>query len=219
MPLYFFLLDGPLVHGQIMPALAAAWQQRSFTPCQPLCARLVPAALAYAEQYHMGPDEPLLRRIAQGTDMPAFHRDVWRFLAGEVLLYAAGDMPVVQTAPETLCQLLAPECAGAERGPWERFAPVQQAHYGSRDLAFGSGFYRPEHAGYNDTNDVTRLAEYLAGIDPKHWTTEDLAVLQDLSDEEERAEELAFARQCLAVLRDIYERAARASQVVVCETL
>jgi hypothetical protein len=216
MPLYFLLLDGARFDGEVVPALAAAWRGRRFAPCRPLCAALVPAVRAFAERYHTGPDEPLLCRVAR-EEVP-FDRDVWRLLAGEVLLYAAGEVPEFQTAEDTLTHLLAPDEAGRGPVPRERAAPIVQAHRGSRDLVLG-GFYRPEHAGGNDRGDVARLAEYLAGIDPGRWRPDDLAGLPGLEDEEDRADELAFAAECLAALRGMYERARAAGQVVVCEML
>jgi hypothetical protein len=216
MPLYFLLLDGARFEGEMVPALAVAWRQRRFAPCRPLCAGLLPAVRAFAERYHTGPDEPLLCRVAR-EEVP-FDRDVWRLLVGEVLLYGAADIPEFQTAEDTLTYLLAPDEPGAGPLPRERSAPIVQAHHGSRDLVLGS-FYRPEHAGWNAPDDVARLAGYLAGIDPGRWRPEDLAGLPGLLDEEDRADELAFAGQCLAALREMYERVRVAGQVVVCEML
>ena len=216
MPLYFLLLDGARFHGEVVPALATAWRQRRFAPCRPLCAGLVPAVRAFAERYHTGPDEALLCRVAR--EEVAFDRDVWRLLVGEVLLYGAADIPEFQTAADTLTYLLAPDELREAPPSRERSAPIVQAHHGSRDLILG-GYYRPEYAGYNDGGDVTRLADYLAGIDPGRWGPEDLAGLPELTEEEDRADELAFAGECLAALRQMYERAQAAAQVVVCEVL
>jgi hypothetical protein len=218
MPLYFLLLDGHTFHERMTPVLAACWRERSFAPCRGLCAVLAPGAIAYTERYHTGPDEPLLCRIARGEGVPQFDAGLWRFLAGEVLLYGAADMPEVQTSPETLCRLLAPDRVG-RGGPREQFAPIEQVHRGARDLSFGGAFYRPDHAGCNDAGDVARLAGYLAAVNPDPWRPADLAGLPDAPDDEARAEELAFARECLASLQDLYGRAARAGQVIVCEVL
>ena len=215
MPLYFLLLDGARFKGEVVPTLAAAWRRRSFAPCRPLCVGLLPAVREFAERYHTGPDEPLLGRVAR-EDVP-FDRDVWRLLAGEVLLYAAADIPEFQTAEDTLVYLVAPDAAVGTALPRERCAPLAQAHHGSRDLVLG-GYYRPEQAGWNDRDDVARLAGYLGGIDPTRWRPDDLAGLPALP-EEEREDELAFAGDCLTALREMYERARVAGQVVVCETL
>jgi hypothetical protein len=217
MPLYFLLLDAGSFRGATAPALAAAWRRGSFAPCRGLCAGLVPAARAFAERYHLGADEPLLARVAREGGGVPFDRDLWRLLVGEVLLYAAAEIPEFQTAPATLACLLAP--AEFRRWPLPRmeFAPIQQAHHGSRDLVLG-GFYRPEHAGWNDAADVSRMADYLGGIDPGRWAEADLAALPEVA-EEDRGEELAFARDCLASLRETYARARERGQVIVCETL
>jgi hypothetical protein len=216
MPLYFLLLDGRLFHQAIRPALAAAWRRRSFEPCRPLAARLEPAVRAFVERYHLGAEEPLLTQVARGL---SFDRHFWTLLAGEALLYGAAEVPEFQTAPETLCCLLAPEQFREGEVPRERFAPIQQAHFGSRDLDFGGKLYRPEYAGYNDTADVARLAAYLGGVDPGRWSPADLTLLPGLADDEERAEELEFARDWFPALRDLYRRAEAQGQIVVCELL
>src|SRR5271167_3067506 len=112
MPLYFLLLDHAAFHQRLRPALAASWRQRSFEPCRPICAELLPAALAFAERYHTGRDGLLLAQVADG-------------------------LPEMQTAPDSLGALLAPDRVDQEACPRDRFAPIQQAHYGARDLVFG----------------------------------------------------------------------------------
>jgi hypothetical protein len=217
MALYFLLHDGAPFRRETAPALAAAWRQGSFTPCHDLCARLIPAVHAFAERYHLGPDLSLLELVArEGGNFP-FDRDRWRLLVGEVLLYGAVDAPDFPTAPATLACLLAPEAFRRWPLPREMFAPIQQAHHGSRDLVLG-GFYRPEHAGLNDAADVARLADYLTGVDTAGWTEDDLVGLTEVT-EEDRAEELAFACDCLEALRDLYAGARGRGQVLVCETL
>jgi hypothetical protein len=212
MPLYFLLHDAPRFHHVIRPALGDAWRRRSFEPCRDLCAELVPAAADFAERYHTGSDEPLLAQVVRGLP---FDRHFWRLLAGEVLLYAADAVPEVTAAPDSLRCLLAPE----RPGPILRadFAPIDQAHFGARDLVFGGAFYRPDAAGYNDADDVARLADYPAAVEPTRWTAADLAAL-DLS-EEERADEVEFARDAFAALRELYLGARARGQVVVCEVL
>jgi hypothetical protein len=218
MPVYFLLLDGHTFHERMTPALAASWRERSFAPCRGLCAVLAPGAIAYTERYHTGTGEPLLCRLARGGELP-FDASLWRYLAGEMLLYGAADVPEVQTAPETLCWLLAPEQFRQGAGPREQFAPIQQVHRGARDISFAGAFYRPDHAGCNSADDVARLADYLAAVNSDSWRAADLAPLPDAADEEARVEELEFARECLASLQDVYSRAARAGQVIVCEVL
>jgi hypothetical protein len=215
MPLYFLLLDADAFHGRIRPALAASWRGHTFEPCRPLCASLRPAADAFARRYHLGADEPLLAEVARGLP---FDRDLWRHLAGEILWYSAADIPEFETAPDTLCCLLAPERDRARAPGREHFAPVEQIHYGARDLAFGGGFYRPDRAGYNDRPDVARLAAYLDALDPGRWAPEALAPLEGVP-EADRAEELEYAREWFPSLRDLYRGARSGRQVVVCELL
>ncbi len=215
MPLYHLLLDADAFHDRIRPALAGAWKARSFEPCRALCADLVPAAEAFARRYHLGPEEPLLRQVLTGLP---FDRDFWRHLAGEALWYSAAEIPEFETAPETLCRLLAPERRAEEGRERVRFAPIEQILFGGRDLVFGGGFYRPDEAGYNDTSAVERLADYLDSLDPGQWTAADLAGLQDVA-AEDLGEELEYVRDWFPALRDMYRGARARRQVVVCELL
>jgi hypothetical protein len=216
MPVYYMLLDADLFSRRMRPALAASWRQRNFDPCRSLCLELAPAARAFADRFHAGHEEPLLCKVA--ADLP-FDRHFWQLLVGELLLYAAAEIPEIEVAPETLCALLAPENHPSEVVPRACFAPIQQAHFGTRQLLFGTRCYRPEHAGYNDVQDVARLHEYLVRQTPEHWTVTGLAGLRDIINDQERQEELEFAREWFPALRDLYQRAAAHDQFVVCEIL
>ncbi|MFN4261114.1 MAG: hypothetical protein ACK4RK_17640 [Gemmataceae bacterium] len=211
---YLMLLDPERFSQHIRPALADSWKKRSFLPCRDLCAELLPVAHAYAERYHTGAEEPFLAQVVRGVP---FARHGWRLLVGEVLLYSATEIPDLQTTSETLTALLAPKQACQGIVPRADFVPIQQVHFGSRDFMFGGGYYRPEHAGYNDAHDVKRLSAYLSGLDPARWTVADLQALDHLADDEERAEELAFAREWFPVLRDVYRRASEQGYMIVCE--
>jgi hypothetical protein len=198
------------------PALAASWRTRSFDPCRTLCSELAPAARAFTERFHTGPEEPLMYSVPRGLP---FDRHFWQLLVGELLLYGATEIPEIQTAPDTLCSLLAPE---SYRQGWiarTRFAPIQQAHFGTRELLFGIRCYRPEQAGYNDIEDVARLSDYLASQTPEQWKAADLAELRDVGDDEDRQEELEFAREWFPVLVELYQRARARRQLIVCESL
>jgi hypothetical protein len=215
MPLYFLLHDAARFRDDIRPALAEAWRRRDFGPCRSLCAALALAAVAFAERYHTGHDEPLLARVARGA-VP-FDRAFWRLLVGEALLYGAAAVPEVLTAPDTVCHLLAPgQDDAASR---TQFAPIRQAHFGTRDLVFGGGFYRPDAAGYNDVDDVVRLTDHLAAVDPARWTAADLDGLRPFGGDDEPADELAFAREVFPSLVELYRGARDAGRVVVCEVL
>jgi hypothetical protein len=216
MSIYYMLLDTDWFYRRMHPALAASWRLRSFDSCRELCTDLVPSSFAFMERFHTGPDEPLLCKVARGLP---FDRHFWRLLVGELLLYAAAEIPEIQTAPNTLCCLLSPQTYRQCAVPRSSFAPIQQAHYGTRDLRFGAHCYRPEQAGYNDAHDIARLCNYLAAQAPDKWRLAELAELRDITDEEERQEELDFAREWFPVLRDLYGRAAMRGQLVVCESL
>jgi hypothetical protein len=211
MALYFFLHDPARFHTEIVPALTISWKQRSFAPCRPLCAQLLPVAEAFGDQHQIDADGFLLRAVVRGL---AFDRTFWRSLAGELLWFAAVDVPEIPTAADTLLALLdKPERTPARR---EHRTPIQQAHCGSRDVVFGGHYYRPGSSGYNDRLDVVRLAEFLGHVDPAKWSAE---ALIDLTDPEERAEELEYARQCFAALRGLYQDAAQCGQMVICEQI
>ncbi len=211
---YFLMLDAAAFEGRARPVLAASWRLRSFEPCRSFCAELLPAARAYAEQYHVGGDEPLLHRIADGLP---FDRNFWRALVGEVLLFSAVEIPEFQTCEETLCRLLAPEHCWEATDSRERLAPIQQAHRGTRDLTFGAAVYRPEQAGYNNAADVDRLAQYLAAVRPENWRPADLMGLHGAADDSE--EELAFSRDSIPTLADLFRRAHERGAVLVHESV
>jgi hypothetical protein len=214
MPPYFFLLEAAWFHKELKPALAACWRQRSFQPCQALCAQQAGAARRFAETYHVPLEGSTIFAVAEGLP---FDRNLWRCLAGELLLYGAKQIPEIQAAPETLSLLLAPGFPPTPSGAREGFAPIQQVHFGSRDVVFGGGYYRPEQAGLNDVTDVRRLGDYLGSVNPDAWRTADLAPIPELADEEERAAELEFVRDSFPALRQLYERARERNQVVICE--
>jgi hypothetical protein len=216
MPLYFLLLESTRFQGAVRPALDASWRERSFAPCRALCEELLPVARAFAPQESTGPAASFLGQVADGLP---FDRDLWRLLVGDVLMYAAADLPEIQTAPAALACLvgLAPgtdSAAGRQSWHWAR-----QVHFGARDLTFGGAFYRPEAAGYNDTDDVARLADLLRAVRPERWRPDDLKGLPDLASDEDRADELEFMRDWLPPLRAMYDGAQAAGQVVVCEDL
>lgn len=217
MPLYFLVHDGDFFHERIVPALAESWRRHSFVPARSLCADLLPAARTFAGRYHLAADETLLARLAS-EDVP-YDRALWRHLIGEVLLFGAADVPEFQTAPAALGCLLAPGQDHAADVPRARMAPIRQAHFGSRDLAFGGGYYRPDQAGWNDRDDVVRLADYLSGQRPETWTAAGLRALPGLESDEDRAEELQYARDWFPALAALYEAARAAGRVVVCENL
>ena len=173
----------------------------------------------YANSQHASTWDPKSRFCAWFRAGLPFDPDFWSLLAGEVLLYAAVEIPDIQLVPDTLCCLLAHDRYQEEAGPRERLAPIQQAHYGSRDLVFGRRIYRPDYAGYNDVADVDRLADYLSGIDPQWWSTAALCDLRQAGDDEERSDELEFAREWFPVLRDLYQQASQRGFIVVSETL
>ena len=213
---YFLMLGAEDFERRVRPALSASRRLRTFEPCRALCAGLTPAARTYVERYHVGSDEPLVRRVAAGLP---FNRDAWKALVGEVLLVTAVEIPEFQTSEETLCRLLAPEHGAETITNRERLPPILQAHRGSRDLTFGAVAYRPDHAGYNNTAHVARLAAYLAAVQPERWTADDLVGLPGAESVGDREEELAFAREWFPALADLFQRARERRCVLVHESI
>ncbi|HTU18349.1 MAG TPA: hypothetical protein VMG10_09850 [Gemmataceae bacterium] len=213
---YFLCLDAETFLRRIRPALAASWRQRSFEPCRSLCNDLLPAAREYTQRYHTGEEETLVARIAAGF---RFDRACWRLLAGEVLLFAAVEIPEFQSNAETLCCLLAPEAYRSAVTAREHYAPIQQVLRGSRDVTFGSTVYRPDQAGYNNPDDVALLATYLADVEPERWTVDDLRPLRDVEDYDEQADELAFVREWFPALVELYQRSRTENRVLVIENI
>jgi hypothetical protein len=228
----YFLVHSEATYTQrIHPALARSWRLQSFEPCQVLCRELLPEARSYAERYHTGSMVPLLQQLAESQENGfTFDRTLWKQLVGEVLLFAATDIPEFQTPADTFCCLLAQELyrtgqggidpadPQAYLGRREQFAPIQQALWGSRDLTFGSAVYRPDHAGLNLAPDMDRLTGFLNGIDPQLWTDDDLSALRDVA-EDDRAEELAYAREWFPVLRDLFRKVRQDGQVLIHECI
>ncbi len=190
--------DAAFVHDRLTPAAAASWHRRTFAPLAALAAELAPTFDAFAERYRLTADEqPLVRRAGE---LP-FDRRVWRHLVGELLLYAAADVPDVPDARTVLADLLGPD------------ETVRAAYHGRRDLAFAGVRYRPGHASLCDIGDVADLAAALASVNVDAWAAD--AIRVDPGDD--AAEVLADARDAWDQLFDVYESARRAGRVVVCE--
>jgi hypothetical protein len=199
--LYFLLHDAEQFHGRIAPALGASARSRSFAPVVRLRRGLGRIIGDFADRFRLLADEqPLLLKLS--AKQP-FDRRLWRHIAGELLLYGSADAPPFQTAEETLTALV-------EDGQCDL---MRRAHNGSRDVDFDGALYRPGRAGINDLAEVARIADGLSVIDPANWGA--VALPAELVDDP--AEELAFAAECLARLRDVYEQARRTGQVVICE--
>jgi hypothetical protein len=213
---YFLVLDAAEFEGRTRRALAEAWRLRRFDAARALCQALLPAAREYAERYHTGAAEPLLARIAAGA--VSFDRLLWRNLVGEVLLFSALEIPEFQVNADTLTCLLAPGHYRDGLRDRSVLAPVQQALFGARDLTFGAAAYRPDFAGLNTADDVTRLARELAAARPAAWSVADLSELRDVP-AEDLADELAFAREWFPVLVELYQRSATARRVIVHESI
>lgn len=214
--LYFYLLEQATFLDSIRPALSTSWRQRSFAPCRELCQQLIPRIPDYLAGRSSADDSPFLLRVAEGA---AFDRRLWHLLVGEVLMFSAVDVPRIDTSPDALCCLLASDRVREPTTEREKFDAIQQAHFGSRDLVFGGGYYRPDFAGWNDVDDVARLHDYLAGHDTSQWKIADLKPSLAEANDEELAAELEYARQCHVALCEMYARARNNREVIVAEIL
>jgi len=214
--LYFLLHDAERFQRQLAPLLAAAWRERSFAPCRELYGLLRANVRDFHDSIGRSGDDTLLEKASAGLTFDRLH---WRELVSDVLWFAAVEVPNFQLEPELLCCILAPERYRAGEAPRETWAPIEQTHFGSRDLLLGGGYYRPDRAGWNDRADVARLQTYLANLEPDEWTLDGLAAHRQLTDDADRAESLEDARVALARLQELYAQARERGQLVICEEL
>jgi hypothetical protein len=214
MPIYYFLHDAKFFHHDFVPALTESWRRRSFEPCRSLCVRLIPAVAAFAARSWAIAEEPLVQLVTKGL---RFDRHFWSQLVGEIMLYGAADIPELDSDVQTLCELIESGSLQSAFSTRNDFRPIEQAHFGSRDLVFASKTYRPERAGYNDTDDVARLDRYLNQVDTSRWQPD--LVSKPGVQEEEIEDEIEFARQSLSGLQDLYRGACARGQLILHEIL
>jgi hypothetical protein len=182
---YFYVFDADHFHGRLAPALAASWRDRSFK-----------SILMLNNKLHI-------------ESSRHFRRELWRVLVGELLVTDAQELPELETPLDSLARLVGQQLAASRPD----FSPIQQAILGRHDLCFAGGYYRPEHAGWNDVLEVCRLAKWLASINPTSWSTANLAG----STTEDREDELVFAREWFPELVEMYLRADQERCVIVSE--
>src|ERR1700681_2443168 len=107
MILYFFVLELALFRDVLGPSLTRGYRQKSFALCQDLCQLLLARNPGI-------PKDALIRAVLVGLP---FDRTLWHGLIGECLIHGAVDIPRLQTAPETVCCLLAPDHYGKPDTP------------------------------------------------------------------------------------------------------
>jgi hypothetical protein len=214
MPHLFYPIDAGFFHQRIQPVLARCRRARSFAVGRSLFVELLPRVKEYHASYHGLGGPTLVEQAAQGL---SYDPAIWRAVAGEVLLFAADQLPLLNLSLTGLCCLLAGSMEAGLESARPRFAPIQQVLFGSRDLLFGGSCYRPDVAGYNDLADVARLVVYLKTIDPGAWQPADLMAMKVLPDDEEQVEELEFVRQSWPDLVELYRKASEKRQIVACE--
>jgi hypothetical protein len=215
MPSYFYVHDHHWFHDEFLPALTASLRRRSFAPCLPLCQPLIRTAENYSAQYHVA-DPPLVCRLNTGV---GYDKDLWRLLIGELLIFGAVAMPEIAQAQQTLCCLASPRAWSSDLPAREDFCPMQLAHLGTRELCFGLASYRSDAVGWNDIDDVERLAAYLGGIKPANWQPDALHHCMPDTEEIDRTDELAYATECLTALSGLYRTAATDRRVIVAESM
>jgi hypothetical protein len=210
------ILDAAWFQEALRPALSAAWLERSFAPCQRICQTLVPRSRALALECRLGEGELLLPLVAQGL---AFDRHFWPMVTWECLFFGAAEVAHMQVPQQAYFYLLSggPQTSG----PRSRacFTPIEQAVFGTSDLTFGRKFYRPLRAGFSGLDQVGRLAAYLEAQQPQEWRAEQLLGMQELLTDDDREEELAFAREWFPSLVEWYRRAFELRGVVISDSV
>jgi len=202
---YFYLIERDCFCRQIVPALNSSWQDRNLQKITELRQKL---AEQPDRKIFGGRGESERMEVCRPIDGAGFRSDLWRLIVAEILLFAASELPELETPLESWAGLLGQELE-ERRG---RFTPIQKAVLGTHDLNFGC-FYRPENAGWNDCNDVRELAGWLRTLNPEKWTADTLTRVPA----EDRDEELAYAREWLRLLSAMYQRAEQQGLIVVCE--
>src|SRR5262245_18913036 len=96
---YFLLHNSGWFQRCFRPSFAQGWREKSFKPCQTLCAELTEAACAFTQSYRLSTDASLPAAVAAGLP---FDRLLWRCLVGEVLLFGASEIPEIDMAVECL---------------------------------------------------------------------------------------------------------------------
>jgi hypothetical protein len=195
----FLVHDASFFHQRLSLALGASYRKRSFEPLTDLVRELQPLIENFGQQFQLTSAERPLVFDCAGKP---FDRRLWRHFAGELLLYAAAETPDFPIAPELLSRFTPPEL-------------IERLHRGSREVTFEGVPYRPDRAGLHDVADIAELAVELAAINPLLWTAD---VLSDLADDE-RHEDLTFARQCFEQLLEMVASAQRHGQLIVCENV
>ncbi len=216
MGIYFYVHDPRWFHDDFVPIMTLCRRQRSFGPCLSLCRSLDPAVQSFMDRYCLGDDLPLISRL---DGRISYDPHLWRHLVGELLLFGVVAVPENAQAPDPLYRPHASRPCCETHGTRPDWGPMRQAHFGTHDLALGESFYRPDNAGWNDQGDVQRLATFLAAIDCSTWTAAMLSNRASDAYDDGGADELAYARQCLAELQAMYRRAALAEHLIVTECI
>src|SRR5947209_7116055 len=100
---YFLVHDAERFHDLIAPALAESAVRRNFAACRNVCVQLSGDMTAFAARYRIRLDDCIWPRVHNGL---GYGRHLWTALAGELLLFAAAEVPEITTAPEELARLL-----------------------------------------------------------------------------------------------------------------
>src|SRR5262245_17995157 len=186
---YFMAIPADWFHTRLSGSLRMCWRLRSFAPAVEICRELAISARRFIQREAGSEMPPLTLLVPEGL---TFAPDRWRTLSGELMLFGAAELPELETPLESYSAVMGLEmpCFRAD------FTPIQQAILGGRDLQFG-GYYRPDHAGWNDLADIARLHSWFAAIDMEKWTSAGLTHVPM----EDRDDELAFLREWFPALR------------------
>jgi hypothetical protein len=202
---YFMAIPADWFRQLLSPSLGECWRTHSFRPIEKICRELSAVAAQFIQKGY--DHSPVTLEVPQGL---AFRPDRWRLLVGELLLFGAAELPELETPLDSYAAAMHQSLTDVR----DSFPPIQQAVQGSRDVWLG-GYYRPEHAGWNDEADVDRLTRWLSAVEPENWRSDDLIAIEP----SDRDDELAFAKEWFPRLREIYIRAADQNQIIVCEDM
>lgn len=205
--IHFYLIREEWFKNEVIPALTSSWRRRNFAPITELGRKLAAFSGNDPPQSYDSRTQPISQ---PGVETTGFCPDWWELRVAEALLASVSKLPEIETPLESWSRLLRQELADRR----ELFSPIQQAVLGNRDL-FLSRYYRPENAGWNDRDDVCRLAAWLGTVDPNSWVADDLNHLSL----EDRGEELAYAQEWFPLLAEMYEGAEKDGFVILCERI
>src|SRR2546423_5350820 len=91
---YFMVLPAEWFREGLAGSLRECWRRRSFRAITTICEELTGAARNFIQCDMDGTSPPLTLQVPRGL---AFDPNRWRLLAGELMLFAAVELPEIET--------------------------------------------------------------------------------------------------------------------------